>query len=113
MALVKFSGLSGGYIDTARIDSVIELNDRSNSYECQLSCYSGIVDTPVSEADLPLFTKGLVLFIDTDGLRLWLKESLIVLIENREGYFVLTLVNGETFNVQSIDSLQLVPKRPD
>jgi hypothetical protein len=113
MALVKFGGLSGGYIDTDRIDSVIELSDRSNSYECQLSCYSGIVDTPVSEADLPLFTKDLVPFVDTDGLRLWLKKSLIALIQDYECYFVITLSNGETFEVESIDSLQLVPKRPD
>jgi hypothetical protein len=111
MTLVKFGGLYGGYIDTARINSVIELNQ--SGYECQLSCYSGTVDTPVSKADLPLFTKGLVPFVDADGLRLWLKESLIVLIENHKRRFVLTLVNGETFEVESIDSLQLEPKRPD
>jgi hypothetical protein len=110
MALVKFGGLYGGYVDTARIVSVIELNQ--SGYECQLDC-SGTVDTPVCEADLPLFTKGLVPFVDADGLRLWLKESLIALIENRECYFVITLVNGETFEVESIDSLQLDPKRPD
>ena len=115
MALAKLGGLRGGYIDTARIISVIELNDRNDryDYECQLFCSGFSIDTPVCEADLPLFTKGLVPFVDTDGLRLWLKESLIVLIQDCECYFVVTLSNGETFEVESIDSLQLVPKRPD
>ena len=111
MTLAKFGGLYGGYIDPNRIISVIELNCRSD-YECQLDCL-GTVDTPVCEADLPLFTKELVPFVDTDGLRLWLKESLIALIQYGKGCFTITLSNGETFDVKSIDSLQLVPKRPD
>ena len=107
MALVKFGGLHGGYVDPSRINSVIELSDFG--YECQLDC-SDTVDTPVYEADLPLFTKELVPFVDTDGLRLWLKKSLIALIQDCECYFVITLSNGETFEVESIDSLQLDPK---
>ena len=104
MNLIKFND---GYIDQSLIFSITACG---SGYEAHLICSdsNNSIDVSIPEDALSTFTTGLVEMADTDGDQMWIRESSIVAIQNCECYFVITLSNGEIYNVESIDSLSFV-----